>query len=77
MILTIIDPDTKEWLTKTFDDVFGYPNLVRFGWETSKRILEEMSPIQKPFPYEPIPNANVYKSSKYFAEMGVMDVEEW
>lgn len=31
------DPYTKEWLRLNFNNVFGYPNLVRFSWETIKK----------------------------------------
>jgi ribonuclease H2 subunit A len=34
------DPDTVKWLTDSMDPVFGYPNLVRFSWGTTKRLLE-------------------------------------
>lgn len=28
------DPDTKLWLTKHLDPVFGFPTIVRFSWST-------------------------------------------
>ncbi|KAI7693139.1 Ribonuclease H2 subunit A, partial [Sarcoptes scabiei] len=35
------DPKTKEYLTKIFDPIFGYPQFVRFSWSTITKILEE------------------------------------
>ena len=35
------DPVTKAWLEAHLDPVFGFPNLVRFSWQTCVRILEE------------------------------------
>ena len=34
------DPETKAWLQKHVDRVFGFPNLVRFSWATCARILD-------------------------------------
>ncbi|CAK0755728.1 hypothetical protein CVIRNUC_002397 [Coccomyxa viridis] len=34
------DPETKAWLQKHVDRVFGFPNLVRFSWSTCARILD-------------------------------------
>eukprot|EP00276_Gloeochaete_wittrockiana_P009761 CAMPEP_0184648956 /NCGR_PEP_ID=MMETSP0308-20130426/6217_1 /TAXON_ID=38269 /ORGANISM="Gloeochaete witrockiana, Strain SAG 46.84" /LENGTH=165 /DNA_ID=CAMNT_0027081291 /DNA_START=150 /DNA_END=647 /DNA_ORIENTATION=+ len=28
------DPTTKEWLEKHLDNIFGYPDIVRFSWST-------------------------------------------
>lgn len=33
------DPDTKKWLTKNLDSVFGFPRIVRFSWSTAEKIL--------------------------------------
>lgn len=35
------DPRTKAWLRSNMDRLFGYPNFVRFSWETTKVILKE------------------------------------
>ncbi|CAL5227381.1 g10331 [Coccomyxa viridis] len=41
------DPETKAWLQKHVDPVFGFPNLVRFSWSTCVRILETSAvPVQ-------------------------------
>lgn len=37
------DPLTKIWLHNHLDGVFGYPNLVRFSWGTTKKILKSQS----------------------------------
>lgn len=34
------DPKTKEWLQNNKDPIFGYPNLVRFSWNTSINALQ-------------------------------------
>lgn len=34
------DPKTKEWLAKYKHRVFGFPNLIRFSWQTCSNILE-------------------------------------
>ena len=35
------DPATKKWLLEHCDPVFGFPNLVRFSWQTAKTIITE------------------------------------
>lgn len=35
------DPNTKAWLQKNVDKIFGYPNFIRFSWSTTKKLLEE------------------------------------
>ncbi|KAK3233442.1 hypothetical protein CYMTET_56262 [Cymbomonas tetramitiformis] len=35
------DPDTKSWLEDNFEPHFGYPNIVRFSWATTKKICDE------------------------------------
>ena len=37
----IPDPQTKEWLTRNLDPVFGFPAVVRFSWATCAQILEQ------------------------------------
>ncbi|KYN28987.1 PREDICTED: ribonuclease H2 subunit A [Trachymyrmex cornetzi] len=34
------DPVTKNWLSANVDQVFGFPQLVRFSWSTAEQILE-------------------------------------
>ena len=34
------DPKTKLWLQENKHEVFGYPNLVRFSWNTSINALQ-------------------------------------
>jgi len=31
------DPDTKAWLRKNVDPIFGFPSFVRFSWSTGMR----------------------------------------
>ncbi|XP_062498368.1 ribonuclease H2 subunit A, partial [Pezoporus occidentalis] len=33
------DPKTKEWLRRSLEPVFGFPQLVRFSWGTAKELL--------------------------------------
>ena len=35
------DPVTTAWLKSSMDSVFGYPDLVRFSWQTTTRLLED------------------------------------
>lgn len=35
------DPITKAWMQSNCDNVFGYPNFVRFSWGTSKTVLDK------------------------------------
>ncbi|KAK9805728.1 hypothetical protein WJX73_002697 [Symbiochloris irregularis] len=35
------DPVTKAWLEAHLDRVFGFPDLVRFSWQTCTRMLED------------------------------------
>ena len=35
------DPQTKDWLTRNMDPVFGYPSVVRFSWATCSQLLEQ------------------------------------
>ncbi|KAI7820417.1 ribonuclease H-like domain-containing protein [Gamsiella multidivaricata] len=39
------DPKTVAWLKSNIDPVFGYPNIVRFSWQTSKTLLETSGKI--------------------------------
>ena len=36
-----LDPATKSWLREITDEVFGYPQFVRFSWSTSSNILDK------------------------------------
>lgn len=35
------DAVTNTWMGFHIDKVFGYPELVRFSWQTTTRLLEE------------------------------------
>jgi len=35
------DPVTKKFLRDNFDDVFGFPSIVRLSWKTAENIVEE------------------------------------
>lgn len=34
------DPATKKWLTDNVDQVFGFPQIVRFSWSTAEKIID-------------------------------------
>ena len=34
------DPKTKDWLIHNKHPVFGYPNLIRFSWNTAVNALQ-------------------------------------
>ena len=35
------DPQTKEWLVRNLDPVFGFPGIVRFSWATCAQLLDQ------------------------------------
>ena len=35
------DPDTKKYLLRVLDPVFGWPGIVRFSWQTAKTLMED------------------------------------
>lgn len=37
------DPKTKKWLMDNVDEVFGFPQFVRFSWSTAEKIIEKRS----------------------------------
>lgn len=37
------DENTKKWLSKNMDSVFGFPNLVRFNWSTARDLIKKNS----------------------------------
>ena len=37
------DPKTKKWLMDNIDEVFGFPQFVRFSWSTAEKIIEKRS----------------------------------
>jgi len=41
------DPTTKAWLVNNFDNIFGYPTIIRFSWSTSKRVMGEEMDTEK------------------------------
>ena len=46
---------TKTWLKDHFDEVFGFPTVVRFSWKTCKTILDDKHMAANWF--DPDPNA--------------------
>ena len=35
------DPLTKQWLLDHYDNLFGFPSIVRFSWSTVKKLFKE------------------------------------
>ncbi|KAL5261556.1 hypothetical protein ACHWQZ_G007312 [Mnemiopsis leidyi] len=35
------DPKTKKWLIDNVDEVFGFPQFVRFSWSTAEKIVDK------------------------------------
>lgn len=64
------DPATKKWLTANVDQVFGFPQLVRFSWSTAEKILESNA-VQ--VDWEEIPDGEetptAQKISKFFTKV--------
>ena len=60
------DPLTKKWLTENIDNVFGFPQIVRFSWSTAAKILEAkaLSVEFEEIDDEEVPSAPTI--SKYF-----------
>ncbi|KAG7386704.1 Ribonuclease H2 subunit A [Phytophthora pseudosyringae] len=42
------DPKTKAWLTKHMDDVFVFPNIIRFSWGTVEPFVEKAVKVEWP-----------------------------
>ena len=40
------DPKTKSWLAKNRHKVFGFPNLIRFSWQTCTNILQNFGVLK-------------------------------
>ncbi|ELP92087.1 ribonuclease H2 subunit A, putative [Entamoeba invadens IP1] len=68
---------TINWMKESYDPVFGYPNFVRFGWETSKRIVEKKYPIHTPVHYKESGVCLGRIRSKYLAKKCIGDVPVW
>ncbi|XP_015516018.2 ribonuclease H2 subunit A [Neodiprion lecontei] len=64
------DPVTKKWLTQNIDQVFGFPQLVRFSWSTAEKILESSA---LPVDWEEVNDEesppNNQKISKFFSKV--------
>lgn len=41
ILLDVADPVTVTWLAANMDPVFGFPDIVRFSWQTASRLLDE------------------------------------
>jgi ribonuclease H2 subunit A len=63
------DEDTKGWLVRSCDPVFGLPRFARFSWSTTTNLLKERAvPVTWPDDEEGGPAQS--KMDKYFARPG-------
>jgi len=62
------DPITKKWLATNVDQVFGFPQLVRFSWSTAKQMLESKALTVEWEETEETENPNEQKIFKFFAK---------
>lgn len=62
------DPNTKAWMEHNLDVVFGYPTVVRFSWDTCRRLLESKAvDIQWPDDDDTEASIGCAKISSYFS----------
>ena len=62
-------------MRRVYDPVFGFPGIVRFGWETTRRVVAR-HPFDFPFPYEPLGEPPRGRSA-YLARQGIVPLAEW
>ncbi|XP_046816120.1 ribonuclease H2 subunit A [Vespa crabro] len=62
------DPVTKKWLAANVDDVFGFPQIVRFSWSTAEKILETNALTVEWEEIEDPGMSSEQKISKFFAK---------
>ncbi|XP_011638541.1 ribonuclease H2 subunit A [Pogonomyrmex barbatus] len=62
------DPVTKNWLSTNIDQVFGFPQLVRFSWSTAEQILESKALTVEWEETEEMETPNEQKILKFFAK---------
>ncbi|XP_012222091.1 ribonuclease H2 subunit A [Linepithema humile] len=62
------DPATKKWLAANVDQVFGFPQLVRFSWSTAEQILESKALTVEWEETEEPETPNEQKILKFFAK---------
>lgn len=62
------DPVTKNWLSTNVDEVFGFPQLVRFSWSTAEQILESKALTVEWEETEEMESSNEQKIFKFFAK---------
>ncbi|XP_011869038.1 PREDICTED: ribonuclease H2 subunit A [Vollenhovia emeryi] len=62
------DPATKSWLLASVDQVFGFPQLVRFSWSTVEQILQSKALEVEWEEAEETQAPNEQKIFKFFAK---------
>lgn len=62
------DPATKNWLSANVDQVFGFPQIVRFSWSTAEQILESKALMVEWEETEETETPNEQKILKFFAK---------
>lgn len=58
------DPNTKSWLRKSSDPVFGFPTVIRFSWKTTDNLLKSVKAAQIRWEVEDHEEADVVKESQ-------------
>lgn len=62
------DPLTKKWLSESVDQVFGFPQIVRFSWSTAEKILESKAlPVEWEDVDDEVETPSAPKIFKFFA----------
>ncbi len=52
------DPNTKLWLENNFNEIFGFPSIVRFSWQTAKEYIYNKAFKTTYQDYEDIPDGD-------------------
>ncbi|KAK6635224.1 hypothetical protein RUM44_000475 [Polyplax serrata] len=60
------DPKSKKFLLDVKDDIFGFPNLVRFSWSTAAKLLEKNTAVEWEDESENFHNSEKPNISSYF-----------
>lgn len=81
------DPKTKKFLEENIDQVFGFPRLVRFSWQTASKMLDGKS-LDVQFDEEDAAadsenggiktffKSNMHQRHEYFRERHLMNVND-
>lgn len=68
------DPATKSWLHTNLQNVFGFPQLIRFSWSTCDKLLEENA-VHVRWPYQDEQEEEAAKASAPFKRQKVSETQ--